>query len=81
MNLPKQRRIRSGELFSLADAISKLSGEATHVSQSASVATNLNSALVHVLDAAKSVAFQEARDAHILSTREVPAENGSEAGK
>jgi hypothetical protein len=62
---PVRRRISSGELFTLADAISKLSGESGHVSQYGAVTEKLNSALSYVLDAAKSVAFQEARDKHI----------------
>ncbi len=75
-----KRRITSGELLTLADSICKLSGESGHVSQYGAVTEKLNSALAIVLDAAKSVAFQEARDVHTASLRDLPAaENGSPA--
>lgn len=64
-----KRRIASGELFTLADAITKLAGESGHVEQYGAVTEKLNEALVHVLDAAKSVAFQEARAAHSRATQ------------
>ncbi len=60
-----RRRIAVNELLALADAISKLSGESGHVSQYGAVTEKLNSALVYVLEAAKSVAFQDARDNYV----------------
>lgn len=72
-----KRRITTGELFTLADAITKLSGESGHVSQYGAVTEKLNAALALVLDAAKSVAFQEARDAHNLKTAAVPRDQAA----
>jgi hypothetical protein len=65
-----KRRIAAGELFTLADTITKLAGESGHVSQYGGVTEKLNSALTFVLDAAKSVAFQEALAAHNAATQE-----------
>ena len=76
-----RRRILSGELFTLADAISELGGESGHVEQYGAVTEKLNAALASVLDAARSVAFQEARARHIESTRTRPASpNGGADG-
>ncbi len=74
-----KRRITSSELLTLADAISKLSGESGHVTQYGAVTEKLNSALAIVLDAVKSVAFQEAREAHSRATVDQPAPNGPAA--
>lgn len=46
---PKRRRITSGELFTLADAITSLAGESGHISQYGAVTEKLNSALVIVM--------------------------------
>jgi hypothetical protein len=59
-----KRRITAAELLTLADAVSSLSAESGHVTQYGAVTEKLNSALASVLDAARSVAFQEAREAH-----------------
>jgi len=63
-----KRRITSSELLTLADTICKLSGESGHVSQYGAITEKLNSALVDVLSAAQSAAFQEAREAHNKAT-------------
>ncbi len=68
-----KRRIASGELFTLADAITKLAGESGHISQYGAVTEKLNTALASVLDAARSVAFQEARDNHTQASHAIPA--------
>lgn len=76
MRTDPKRRIECDELLTLADAISKLAGESAHVSQYGCVTEKLNEALVLVLDAAKSVAFQEALDRHARATMVSPNEGG-----
>lgn len=55
----KQQRVTAEELFVLADAITKVSGRAAQ-----SIRQRLDEALVPVLDAAKTAAFQEALERH-----------------
>jgi len=59
-----KRRIAAGELFALADTITKLAAESGHILQNQAVTDNLNAALAHIIEAAKSAAFQEAREAY-----------------
>jgi hypothetical protein len=55
------KRVTAGELFTLADQITKLGNRGSHVS---GVTNPLTEALVKVLEAAKTAAFQEALEAH-----------------
>ncbi len=74
-----KRRLTSGELLTLSDAITKLSAESGHVSQYGAVTEKLNQALMFVLDAVKSVSFQEAIEAHNRSPlNEADSEKPSE---
>lgn len=56
-----KKRLSSAELFTLADQVTALMSRGAVVT---GVETALKSAFVHVLDAAKTVAFHEALEAH-----------------
>jgi hypothetical protein len=67
-----QKRVSADDLFDLADKITSMAGKAHQTSQ-APIVGALNEALTHVLEGAKSAAFNEAR------TRRLVVESPSES--
>lgn len=72
----RERLVRSDQLFDLADEVTGLSGRAGKTGQQA-VRERLDSALVLILEAAKSAAFNEAREKHCLS-KQAPEQSSTD---